>query len=164
MNFGEFDQKTVGKSIINTIFKQQVISEPQKLHKISYLWALVAYIWTFADLVWCSSLMRLLSLKLICKWVSTREKIISTQFSEKFTSKNKAGDSCKNHSYDNKTARLTHFLQICETLWLTDELTDGQTDIIKKVRYIWFSMLLSSSNVRSSVIGIFNALQDWKGH
>ena len=31
MNFGKFDQKPVEKSIINTIFKQQVISEPQKL-------------------------------------------------------------------------------------------------------------------------------------
>ena len=29
MKFG--DQKTLEKSIINTIFKQQVISEPQKL-------------------------------------------------------------------------------------------------------------------------------------
>ena len=31
MDFGKFDEKTVGKSIINTNFKQQVISEPQKL-------------------------------------------------------------------------------------------------------------------------------------
>ena len=43
MNFGEFDQKTVEKSKINTIFKQQVISEPQKLHKIfsSEPWLLI---------------------------------------------------------------------------------------------------------------------------
>ena len=31
INFSKFDQKTVEKSIINTIFKQQEISEPQKL-------------------------------------------------------------------------------------------------------------------------------------
>ena len=31
MNLGKFDRKTVEKSRINTIFKQQVISEPQKL-------------------------------------------------------------------------------------------------------------------------------------
>ena len=34
MNFGKFDLKTVEKSIINTIFKQQVISEPQKSYYI----------------------------------------------------------------------------------------------------------------------------------
>ena len=43
MIFGEFDQKTVEKSIINTIFKQQVISEPQKLLHFSRASALVAY-------------------------------------------------------------------------------------------------------------------------
>ena len=31
MNLGKFDQKTEEKSIINAIFKHQVISEPQKL-------------------------------------------------------------------------------------------------------------------------------------
>ena len=31
----KFDQKTVEKGIINTIFKQQVISEPQKLLNFS---------------------------------------------------------------------------------------------------------------------------------
>ena len=46
MNFGEFDQKTVEKSKINTIFKQQVISEPQKLHKIfsSEPWLLIKWL------------------------------------------------------------------------------------------------------------------------
>ena len=43
MNFGKFDQKTVEKSIINTIFKQQVISEPQKLLHFSSARALIAY-------------------------------------------------------------------------------------------------------------------------
>ena len=43
MNFSKFDQKTVEKSIINTIFKQQVISEPQKLQHFSRAWALVGY-------------------------------------------------------------------------------------------------------------------------
>ena len=41
MNFGKFDQKTVEKSIINTIFKQQANSEPQKLLHFSRAWALV---------------------------------------------------------------------------------------------------------------------------
>ena len=40
---GKFDQKTVEQSISNTIFKQQVISEPQKLLHFSMAWALVAY-------------------------------------------------------------------------------------------------------------------------
>ena len=40
MNFGKFDQKTEEKSIINTIFKQQVISELQKLLHFSRAWAL----------------------------------------------------------------------------------------------------------------------------
>ena len=39
--FSKFDQKTVEKSVINTIFKQLVISEPQKF--FSSAWALVAY-------------------------------------------------------------------------------------------------------------------------
>ena len=43
MNFGKFDQKTVEKRIINIIFKQQVISVPQKLQHFSRAWALVAY-------------------------------------------------------------------------------------------------------------------------
>ena len=43
MNFGKFDQKTVEKSIINAIFTQQVISEPQKLLHFSRARALVAY-------------------------------------------------------------------------------------------------------------------------
>ena len=44
MNFGKFDQKTVEKSMINTIFdKQQVIFEHQKLLHFPRAWALVAY-------------------------------------------------------------------------------------------------------------------------
>ena len=43
MNFGKFDQKTVEKSIINTNFKQQEISEPQKLIHFSRARELVAH-------------------------------------------------------------------------------------------------------------------------
>ena len=72
MNFGEFDQKTVEKSIINTIFKQQVIPEPQKLPHFSRAWALVA-----CKLVACinKSVMFLLHKTWICKiCVSTKNK------------------------------------------------------------------------------------------
>ena len=38
----KFDQKTVEKRIINTIFKEKVISEPQKSLHVPRAWALVA--------------------------------------------------------------------------------------------------------------------------
>ena len=96
MNFGKFDQKTVEKSIINTIFKQQVISEPQKLLHFSRAWALVAYKlvalkksvpWNYSS-VFCRRLKRtkqnikIHSTKLLSNWLNIKPGYITNRLNE----------------------------------------------------------------------------------